>query len=350
MMVIRPVTEADYDGLRALGRETGPGFTSLQDNDQQVRHKLERGVHAFSQPKPPKESLFLFVLEDTDTDEIVGVCGVEGAVGLSEPWYNYRVGLVVHASRELNVYNQFHTLTMTNDHTGCSELCTLFLRPNARVGKNGALLSKCRFLFMAEFPQLFSDRLIAEMRGFSDETGLSPFWEGLGRHFFSMDFDTADQFSAMNKVFIAELMPSNAIYTQLLPKDAQDAIGKTHPLTSPARHMLENEGMRYTGYVDIFDAGPTLEARVNDIRAIRKSQYVKVQIQGPGDDVWGENEPDNDQFLLSNTRFQDFRCVATTLHKISRNLITITPEVAAALNIDDGATVRLVPLSSKRRF
>jgi len=345
MMVIRPVKDEDYAGLRELGRLTGPGFTSLQDNDKQVKAKLERGVEAFSSDKPAKEALYLFVMEDTDTHEIVGVCGAESAVGLSEPWYNYRVGTMVHASRELNVYNQFHTLTITNDHTGCAELCTLFLKPDAREGKNGSLLSKSRFLFMAEYPKHFSQRLIAEMRGYSDENGVSPFWEGLGRHFFSMDFDQADQFSAMNKVFIAELMPLNAIYTNLLSKDAQDAIGKTHNFTTPARRMLENEGLRYTGYVDIFDAGPTLEAQVNDIRAIRKSQYVKIQIETDDEPV----HDDENLYLISNTRFANFRCCVSSINKISRNLISVPACVAHALEIDDGSTVRIVALSAKRR-
>ncbi|WP_252343696.1 arginine N-succinyltransferase, partial [Escherichia coli] len=34
-----------------------------------------------------------------------GICAIEVAVGLNDPWYNYRVGTLVHASKELNVYN-----------------------------------------------------------------------------------------------------------------------------------------------------------------------------------------------------------------------------------------------------
>jgi len=31
---------------------------------------------------------------------------------------------------------------------------------------------------------LFGNKIIAEMRGVSNEAGRSPFWESLGRHFF----------------------------------------------------------------------------------------------------------------------------------------------------------------------
>lgn len=341
MMVVRPIQAEDHAALRELARNTGTGFTSLQDNDEQVAAKLEAGLAAFDAATPLEEALYLFVMEDTDTGNVVGICGIESAVGLSDPWYNYRVGTLVHASRELSVYNQISTLTITNDHTGYSELCTLFLLPEARHSKHGSLLSKSRFMFMAEFPQRFSEHVIAEMRGYSKDS-VSPFWEGLGRHFFSIDFAQADQLSSMDKIFIAELMPKNTIYTNLLPKEAQEAIGKTHENTTPARRLLENEGMRYTGYIDIFDGGPTLEARVNDIRAVQESQYVKVHIDSA--------EPEGELYLVSTTDFASFRCTMAPLTRVSNNLISVTPAVASALNVTEGTTVRIVPLSSGRRF
>ncbi len=342
MMIVRPIQADDHDALRELARKTGPGFTSLQDNDEQVAAKLDAALQAFKPDTPPQDALYLFVMEDTESGEVVGISGIEAAVGLTEPWYNYRVGTLVHASRELQVYNQIHTLTITNDHTGYSELCTLFLAPDARHSKHGSLLSKARFMFMAEFPHKFNEHLIAEMRGYSDENGISPFWEGLGRHFFSLDFSEADHLSAMDKVFIAELMPKNTIYTNLLPEAAQQAIGQTHQATTPARKLLENEGMRYTGYVDIFDGGPTLEARSNDIRAIQDSHYVKAHID--------ERPPEGELYLVSSNGFEDFRCCMTPLTSVGKHVVTLTADVAQALNITEGSTVRIVPLSSGRRF
>ncbi|MGV8546764.1 arginine N-succinyltransferase, partial [Pseudomonas aeruginosa] len=73
-----------------------------------------------------------------------------------------------------------------------SELCALFLHADNHSGLNGKLLSRARFLFIAEFRHLFGDKLIAEMRGMSDEEGRSPFWESLGGHFFKMEFSQAD--------------------------------------------------------------------------------------------------------------------------------------------------------------
>ncbi|MFC6671178.1 arginine N-succinyltransferase [Marinobacterium aestuariivivens] len=341
MMIVRPVHRDDRAALRELARKTGPGFTSMQDDDDHVRNMIETGVMAFEDESSSRDAYYLFVMEDSETGQVVGTCAIHGAVGLHDVWYSYRVGTLVQASRELGVYRQLHTLTISNDQTGFSELCTLFLDPEYRRSLNGHLLSKCRFLFMAEFPHLFSDTLIAEMRGYSDENGISPFWEGLGRHFFSIDFTQADQLSTRNKVFIAELMPKHTIYTNLLPESARAVIGKTHDATLPARRLLESEGMRYTHYVDIFDAGPMLEAPVQQIRAVRDSLYYKARIES----VAEQDQP----YLISNTLRGGFRCCTSRALSLRNSIASLDAETATALNIRNGDTVRIVPLFAERR-
>lgn len=84
---------------------------------------------------PKSDQVYLFVLEDTELNKVVGVCGIEVALGLKEPWYNFHVGTQVHASEPLSVYNALPTLYLSNDHTNCSELCTLFLDPDGFVAQ-----------------------------------------------------------------------------------------------------------------------------------------------------------------------------------------------------------------------
>jgi arginine N-succinyltransferase len=76
------------------------------------------------------------------------------------------------------------------------------------------------------------------------------------------------------KTFIAELMPAYPIYISLLPEAAREVIGQVHPNTAPARAILEKEGFSWRGSVDIFDAGPVLEAETDQIRAVRDSQRL----------------------------------------------------------------------------
>ncbi len=195
---------------------------------------------------------------------------------MTEPWYNYHVGTLVHASRALDVYTVAPTLFLANDHTGHTELCSLFLDPAFRHGKNGALLAKSRLLFIAEFAERFAPKVIAELRGKLDADGRSPFWEGLGRHFFAMEYSTADYLTGIGqKSFIAELMPRHPVYANLLPESARAAIGAVHADTQPARALLEQEGFRYEGYVDIFDAGPTSNAFATTSTRCGKAQCCR---------------------------------------------------------------------------
>ncbi|MFP8967282.1 arginine N-succinyltransferase [Pokkaliibacter sp. CJK22405] len=334
MMVVRPVRDTDREALHSLAAKTGPGFTSLQDDESLISAKLEAAARAF-QPHDKQEASYLFVMEDTETQKVIGICGIEAAVGLHDPWYTYHVGVQVHASRELNVYTRHETLTLNNNHTGHSELCTLFLDPDYRKDKNGHLLSKSRFLFMAEHPTRFYHSVIAEMRGFS-ENGVSPFWEGLGRNFFTMDFAQADRLSSKDKGFIAELMPKHTIYVHLLPEEAQKVIGQTHEQTTPARRLLESEGFRYNNYVDIFDAGPTLESRVQDIRAVRESRYVKIQV--------GNTSGRGELSLLSTLSLTDFRCCMTQADVLGHGIMQIDASTAEALQVKTGDTLRTAAL------
>ena len=82
----------------------------------------------------------------------------------------------MHSSRELGVRNTFPTLYLSNDQTACAEVCTLFLDPDYRHSKNGNLLSKSRFLFLAQFPQRFETKIIAEMRGVVAADAIMTHW------------------------------------------------------------------------------------------------------------------------------------------------------------------------------
>lgn len=341
MMVIRPMHQGDFDALTRIAEASGPGFSSLTTDPELLQGKIDAAEAAFAATvEQPGSERYLFSLEDTETGEVGGCCGIEAAVGMDEPFYNYRVGTVVHASRELGVYRNTPTLYLSNDYTGSSELCTLFLNPDFRRGGNGRLLSKCRFLFMAEHRQRFNERVIAEMRGWSDAHGQSPFWEALGRQFFDMDYARADHLSAVStKAWIAELMPRYPVYTTLLPETAQAVIGKVHPDTEPALRMLNAEGFRYNGFVDIFDAGAAVDCLFDDVRAIRKSRRAVA-------DTRSAPAPGRNRVLISNTELADFRCVLVEMAAPAGQTEQwpVAPAVADALGIDHGDPIRLLVL------
>jgi arginine N-succinyltransferase len=339
MIIIRPIRMTDYDDLYRIAIESGHGFTSLPVNEDILKKRISHSEESFkAQVEQAGDQGYLFVMEDTQTGQVVGTSGIEAAVGLDNAFYHYHLGKVVHSSRELDIHNTVETLALCNDYSGATEICTLFLQESHRKNSNGRFLSRCRFLFIAEHTERFSDCVIAEMRGVSDENGKSPFYDWLEEHFLSIEFTRADYLTGIgNKDFIAELMPKYPVYVSLLSKEAQQVINKVHSNTVPALRLLEAEGFSRRGYVDIFDAGPTVEADRNQIRAVRDSDRYQVLI----DDTCGEES--NQKYIICNTKVEDFRAtqVKLTLRETA-NQVVITSDVAQALQVQKGDWVRLL--------
>ncbi len=340
MLVVRAVKEQDLDGLMSLAGQVGDGMTTLKPDLDMLGRRVEAACASFSEKNALEQRDYLFVMEDVAARRLVGVCAIKSAVGLDEPFYNYRIGTLVHSSSELKVFSRMETLYLSNDLTGCAELCSLFLHPDYRNGYNGKLLSKSRFLFIAQFPHLFPEKLIAEMRGFQHADGSSPFWESLGRHFFKMDFKRADDISGLGKKsFIAELMPRYPLYVACLPAQAQEVIGQVHVATAPARRLLEQEGMHYEGYVDIFDAGPVLQARVSELRALRESTLAIIQT--------AKQEATGEPVLVSNMAMKDFRIIVVQANP-EQDRIALSAENQQMLSCDAGNAVRTMSLNPKK--
>ena len=342
MLVVRTIRENDLDGLLELANQSGSGMTTLKPDRKALAQRVDIACASFAEQIAPQQRDYVFVMEDVSAKRVVGVCAIKAAVGLDEPFYNYRIGTLVHSSNELKVFSRMETLYLSNDLTGCAELSSLFLHPDYRHGVNGKLLSKSRFMFIAQFPQLFSEKLIAEMRGYQRPDGTSPFWNSLGHHFFQMDFDRADDLTALGKKsFIAELMPRHPLYVAYLPQEAQEVIGVVHVDTAPARRLLEQEGMHYEGYVDIFDAGPVLQARVSELRALRDSRLAIVH-QAEKD------TSDDAPLLVSNAQLRDFRVIAIPAHA-ERGHLALGEAQQNLLACRPGDPVRTLPLNAKKR-
>jgi len=352
MTMIRPIAEGDLDALISMAHESGVGFTSLPDNPELMVKKLARAVASFRGELPPEQRHYMFVMQVSADGPPVGLCGIEARIGHDDVGYNYRLGAVIQASKALGVYRRTPTLFLSNDLTGATELGSLFLREPARRNRNGSVLSKCRMMFLAAFPQLFSQRVIAEMRGYSDDQGFSPFWDGLGRQFFNIEFSDADFLTGTgDKVFIAELMPKFPIYIPMLPASAQEVIGNVHPRTEPALALLQAEGFRKNGYVDIFDAGPTIECQLDSIGGVSRSFMAQVQIDtgasashNARQSNTGDTRESAPRWLIGNDRFADFRVISAAAIDYRPSKITLTAEQAGSLLVSAGDTVRIMSI------
>jgi arginine N-succinyltransferase len=335
MLVLRNAAENDLDAILELAKGIGAGMTTLKPDRDALRQRLAVASASFTGEIALADADYLFVLEDLAQGRVCGVSAIKGAVGVTEPFYNYRISTSVHSSPESGLVNHFQSLHLTHDLSGASELCSLYLHPDYRKGWNGKLLSKARFLFLAQFPELFSRKIFAEMRGFVDEGGTSPFWESVGRPFFQMDFqDADDRCGAGDRLFIEQLVPRLPFYTHLLGTEACAAIGKTHVDTLPARRLLEQEGLHFDGYIDIFDGGPVLQANIPDLRAGRDSG---LQVVAKGDASGGT------PCLVATTQKHSFRVIVADADP-QAGMALLPPDALAALGCGKGGLVRVLSM------
>ncbi|WP_426166940.1 arginine N-succinyltransferase [Sandarakinorhabdus sp. DWP1-3-1] len=280
---VRAASGADIDALLDLAAMTGGGFTNLPQDRGALAARLAWSDASYARADaPPENELYILLLEQVSTGRIGGCGMVFSRIGVEWPFYSYKIGTLSQSSRELGRSFALQFLSLTTDHDGASEVGGLFLHPDLRTGGLGRLLARSRYLFIAQHRARFGDKLLAELRGVMDADGHSPFWDALGAKFFGMSFPEADGFNAVHgNQFIADLMPKHPIYTALLPQAACDAIGQPHPTGRAALAMLMAEGFTYDNYVDIFDGGPTVTARTDQVRSIRDSREAVIDRLAP---------------------------------------------------------------------
>lgn len=305
---LRAARAADLEHLYEMAKLTGGGFTNLPPDRTALRSKLERAEAAFASDSDAlADELFVLVLEDARTGAVRGTCQLMTRVGQRWPFYSYRLNTLTQYSQELDRTVRAELLSLVTDLEGSSEVGGLFLHPGERAGGFGLLLARSRYLFVAMHRKRFADRILAELRGIIDERGGSPFWDGVAGRFFGMSFQDADYFNAINgNQFIADLMPKHPVYVAMLSEDARSVIGVPHPTGRAAMRMLENEGFRAEGYVDIFDGGPTMVARTDQVTSVKNACKCTVTALDVGE---------GERAILATGRLGSFRaCFGARVH------------------------------------
>jgi arginine N-succinyltransferase len=341
MLVIRPVRQADLDQLCTLAKRTGFGLTTLPHDVELLRERIAESEASFARmSRKARGETYLFVMEDLATGAVVGTSGIISKVGGFEPFYAYRVETELLHSEMLGLRKKVQTLHLVEEHNGPCEIGSLFLIPEYRRNDNGRLLSLSRFMFIGMHRERFDPSVIAEMRGVLDERGQSAFWDAIGRHFFDIDYPTADYLSMVNKKFIADLMPEHPVYVSLLPPAAQAVIGQVHSETRPALKLLQDEGFTMTGMVDIFEAGPMVSCARDEIRTVRELRPARI-----GELATGAVDGPN---LMLATRGADYRACIGVLGPAVSGRVSIARETAEALKVKVGDEICSASLRSAR--
>ena len=331
MLIIRPVQTADLDDLFRLSELAGAGMTSMPQDRSALARNISLAEESFCRMMRHRDDYFLLVMEDTSKNRIVGTAGVYARTGARQAFYAYRLMSVTHHSHSLGKETRSGLLHLTNDYTDASEVSTLFLDPECRG--NGHWLSRSRYVLMAQHPERFAPDVIAELRGWIDDNGESPFWNAIGAHFFEMSYREADQLCGKgSNQFITELMPKYPIYTNLLPENARKALGRPHKATKRAMELLLAEGFVYENLIDIFDGGPLVRGKTDQLKSIRAVR----QVQAAEGDVSSETS-----LIISNRSLDQFRLVYQPA-RLDGDQLEIQVPTMKALGIEPGDRLMVI--------
>ena len=281
--IVRSVKRDDVQQLFELAKQ----FTllNLPADARVIENKIERSVNSFAGKVTPDDAEYIFVLEDTDMDLLVGSATIVAKSGTPKtPNFSFKVLKKERFSKELGVGFIHQILRLNTNTDGPTEVGGLIVDRSyrRRPEKLGRLISLSRFLYIGMFPERFEEDLHSEMAPPLTDDGRSEFWESLGRRFTGMPYKEADLISSENNGFIQSLFPEEDIYLALLDSKARLVLGRVGEETQAALHLLEKIGFKYKDEVDPFDGGPHLGCRTKECTLIKNLRRTKAKKGSPG--------------------------------------------------------------------
>lgn len=338
--VIRGATLEDEQDMLALAHHLNT--VNLPDDPAQVREILDLSVKSFSGAlKDPRRREYTFVLEDVVEKRVLGSSKIIAQLGRRDAPYIF-LDVITEEKYSATVDRHFvHTvLKIGYSYEGPTEIGGLIVLPEARKvpEKLGLMISYVRFLFMAMHRGLFRNEVVAELLPPLEPDGTSRLWEALGRHFTHMTYLEADLLSKRNKEFIKSLFPSGDIYATLLPRDAQDVIGKVGRETRGVEKMLRRIGFQYCNRIDPFDGGPHFRATTDEILLVKRTRRTRVR-------SLGDNAGGVKSLVAVQLREAPFiRCLADNVVTHEDGGCALSTDVGQYLGLEVGSEVLVLPL------
>ncbi len=275
---IRGALVSDEDELLQIAHHLNT--VNLPDDRGAIRGILDLSQRSFTgQIKDPKRREYVFVLVDCNAGKLIGTSMIVAQLGRRDAPYIYLDVIEEERySATLDRHFSHTTLSIGYSYDGPTEIGGLILLPEYRKvpARLGLFISYVRFLYIKMHRGLFRDEVLAELLPPLEPDGTSHLWDALGRHFTGLTYAEADRLSKKNKEFIRGLFPEGTIYASLLPKQAQDVIGKVGTQTRGVEKMLRRIGFRYAERVDPFDGGPHFTAPTDEITLVRRAHEIEI--------------------------------------------------------------------------
>ena len=338
--IVRPVHHEDLNQLTDLARQFN--LLNLPGDKKILSNKINLSNQSFEGKLNKHEATYMFVLEDTEEQLVVGSSLVMAKHGTPEIPHNYfRLLKKNHYSEDLGIGFIHQVLRFQQDEDGPSEIGGLLVDKTyrRRPEKLGKQISLSRFMYVGLHAEKFENRILCELTPPLTDEGRSEFWEALGRRFTGLPYQEADLLSQTHKEFIGSLFPQEDIYLCLLDSKARSVLGRVGEQTKPAQHLLESIGFEYLDEVDPFDGGPHFGANTQDILVIQEGRRLKI--------AEFKDASYKEQGLVGTTHEQF--SAALVSFDLRDDEIAIAPKMKHALNLDNGQEIFLAPWNYVKR-
>lgn len=257
--LFRPAAAADIAAIAKITSKADSGLTTVPKTKTDVAEYVSESLDFLAGKDGANRLLFVAEAEG----DILGISGIIPKLGVDRPFYSFKRSRHARKASQQKLSVRYDTLQLTTDFDDYTELASIFLSPEARGKGVGRLLSLGRLGFIHSHRDRFENRLMADIRGWVDEDGVSPFWSHLTSKFIQTNFDEADRLSGGDAVFIVELLPALPILLNLLPDSVAECAGRPHDLSAGAMGLLLSAGFEDTDLCDIFDGGPAIRCRTD---------------------------------------------------------------------------------------
>lgn len=343
MIIVRAVELHDLIPLSRLAQAMEEGLTnlpSLPRHPLDLEKRIAHSVESFARKTSNGSEIYLFVLEDSETKELIGTAQIIAKTLGSTMGYYFRQEPYSQTANRLQGQKAIPFLRPIRHIVESTELGGLFMHPAARQRGLSKLLLFGRLLFIITFPERFQPLLIAEMRGVTDAYGNSPFWNAIGRHFLDIPFDELMRQVTLDPSFVSEILPPFPICLSMLPKEIQELAGKIHPQSELAQHKLFEEGFHATGEIDIFDGGPKISA---DVRTLALQGTHKMARA-----VCTALPAMHQETVIVANHHPHFRLTLAPIYVQSPETVLIEAKTAEALNISTGELIHYLPVHTHK--
>lgn len=269
--IFRLAQTADIDAILEFTSKAREGLTNVPNTRERVAAQVQESFGTLSEEK--EANRLLFVVERDGV--VLGISAIIMKLGGEVPFYNFKRSR--HSGRATNpkLAIDYDTLQLTTDFHAYSEVASLFMAEAGRGTGLARLLSSGRFGYIQNNRAAFQDGLMAEILGWTDDQGISPFWKHLASRFIHMNFDNADKLSTIDKRFIVDLLPALPIMLNLLPPIVSECTGRPHEHSRPAMNMLRSIGFEKTDMCDVFDGGPAVRCQTDKTWISRTSTEIE---------------------------------------------------------------------------